>query len=71
MSKNLEYKERERQRKRESRWQASEARREKDWEIKNKGDIFCWKNHISENFVAAVRKWEMLAATTVKMRAMK
>ena len=42
MSTNLEYRERERQRKGESRRQASEeAKREN-----NKGDIFCWKNNM-------------------------
>ena len=45
MSSNLEYSARERQRKRESRLQASGAQREKgrqslEREIKNKGDIF-------------------------------
>ena len=48
MSTNLEYRERETQRKRERRREASEAQREKgrqkpktkEWEIKNKGDIF-------------------------------
>ena len=53
MSTNLEYIARERQRKRENGRQASEAQREKvkgdrdlEREIKNKGDIFCWKNNI-------------------------
>ena len=47
MSTNLEYRERERQRKSESGRQASEAQREKkgdrqlEREIKNKGVIFC------------------------------
>ena len=41
MSTNLEYRERERQRKGERRRQASEAKREN-----NKGDIFCWKNNM-------------------------
>ena len=45
MSTNLEYRAGERQRKRESRQQASEAQRDKghrhlEREIKNKGDIF-------------------------------
>ena len=40
MSTNLEYRERERKRKRESRQQASKAQQEKEWEIKDKGDIF-------------------------------
>ena len=44
----LEYRARERQRKRESGWQASEAQPEKELvrEIKNKGDIFWWKNNM-------------------------
>ena len=61
MSTNLEYRARERQRKRESRRQASEAQREKGRQgsrardKKNKGDIFLLeKQH--ENFVAAVTK---------------
>ena len=60
--------EQERQRKRETRQQASEAQREKGRERsrardKNTKEIFfCWKNNI-KNFVAAVRKREMLAAT--------
>ena len=70
MSTNLEYRARERQRKRESGRQASEAQREKgdrdlEREIKNKGDIFLLeKQH--ENFVAAVAKLEMLAATNAR-----
>ena len=51
MSTNLEYRA-ERQGKRESRRQASEAQREK----KNKGDIFFWLEEQHENFVAAVTK---------------
>ena len=50
MSTNLEYRERERQRKGESRRQASEAYREN-----NKGDIFLLEEQ-HENFVAAVTK---------------
>ena len=53
MSTNLEYRARERQSKRESGRQASEAQREKvkgdrdlEREIKNEGDIFCWKNNM-------------------------
>ena len=38
---------------------------ELEWEIKNKGNIFLLENG---NFVAALWKWEMLAATNVKMR---
>ena len=63
MSTDLEYTERETQRKRESRRQASEAQREKgrqrsrakEREIKNKGDIFLLEEQ-HENFVAAVTK---------------
>ena len=50
MSTNLEYRERERQRKGESRRQASEAHREN-----NKGDIFLLEEQ-HENFVAAGTK---------------
>ena len=51
MSTNLEYKERERQRKRDSKRQVSETHREKnvrelEREIKNKGDIFRYKNNM-------------------------
>ena len=56
MSTNLEYRERETQRKRESRQQASEAQREKEREIiKIKGDICLFKEQ-NENFVAVLRK---------------
>ena len=64
----MEYRERERQRKRESRRQASEAQREKERQRargrkkKEKGDIFLLEEQ-HENFVAAGRKWEMLATT--------
>ena len=34
-------------------------------EIKNKADIFLLEEH-HENFVAAVTKWEMLAATNAR-----
>ena len=51
MSTNLEYRGRERQRKRESRRQAIEAQREK----KQKGEI-CLSEEQHENFVAAVTK---------------
>ena len=34
-------------------------------EIKNKGDQWRWKDH--GNFIAVVWKWEMLAATKMKM----
>ena len=51
MSTNLEYRAREKQRKRESGWQASEAQQEKGRQglrardKKTEGDIFCWKNN--------------------------
>ena len=42
-----------------------------DWdlerEIKNKEDIFCWKNNMTI-FVAAVTKLEMLAATNARWK---
>ena len=69
MSTNLEY--RERQRKRESRRQASEAQREKRRQRskvrdkRNKGDIFLLKEQ-HENLVAALTKGEMLAATNAR-----
>ena len=71
MPTNLEYRAGERQRKRESRRQSSEAQREKERqqglerEIKNKGDIFLLEDQ-HENFVAAVTKWEILAATNAR-----
>ena len=41
--------------------------KELEWVIEDKGDEFLWeKKH--ENFIAAVKKWEMLAASKVKMR---
>ena len=60
MPTNLEYRARERQKKRESRRQASEAQREKgrqnlEREMKSKGDIFLLKEQ-HENFVAAMTK---------------
>ena len=39
--------------------------KELEKEMKNKGDEFCWKKH--EKFIVAVRKWEILAASEVKM----
>ena len=59
MSTNLEYRARQRQRKRGSGRQASEAQRDikgdrdLEREIKNKGDIFLLEEQ-QENFVAAV-----------------
>ena len=71
MSANLEYRAREIQRKRESGWQASKARREKERQRvsardkKQRTHFLVEEQH--ENFVAMVRKWEMLAVTKVKM----
>ena len=62
MSTNLEYRAGERQRKRESRRQASEAQREK-----SKGDIFLLEVQ-HENFVAAVTKLEMPAVTNAGLK---
>ena len=71
MSTNLEYGERERQRKRESRRQAIQAQREKGRHRsrarEKKGDIFLLEEQ-HENFVAAVTKWEMLAATNARWK---
>ena len=71
MSTNLEYREIEIQRKRESRWQASDAQRVKERQrarVRDKIQLrYFLVEEQHENFVAAVRKWEMLAATTVKM----
>ena len=68
MSTNVKYRARERQRKRESRRQASEVQREKigdrDLERKiKKGDMFLIEEQ-HEIFVVAVTKLEMLAATS-------
>ena len=70
MSTNLEYRAGERQRKRESRRQASEAQRKKghrgsEREIKTEDTFFLLEKQ-DENFVAAVTKWEMLAATKAR-----
>ena len=71
MPTNLEYRARERQRKRESRRQASEAQREKGRQRsrardkKTKEKFFLLKEQ-HENLVAAVTKWEMLAATSAR-----
>ena len=67
MSTNLEYRAGERQKKRESRRQASEDQREKGRQRsrardkKQRGHFLLEEQH--ENFVVAVTKWEMLAAT--------
>ena len=69
MSSNLEYRERERQTR--GRLQASEAQREKERrrasarDKKQRRRISLEKQH--ENFVAVVRKWEMLPVSKVKM----
>ena len=68
MSANLEYRARERERKRESRPQAAKLNEKKgDRDLqreikKNEGGIF-WLEELHENFAAAVTKWEMLAGT--------
>ena len=54
MPTNLEYRARERQRKRESKQHASRTQ----WQ-KKQGDIFSLEEQ-HENFVAMVTKWEML-----------
>ena len=40
--------------------------KELEWKIKNKGDEFRWNNSM-KIFLAAVRKWEMLATSRVKV----
>ena len=69
MSTNLEYRARERQRQRESRRQAREAQREK-WRQRSRARDKKQRKHLleeqHENFVAAVTKWEMLAATNAR-----
>ena len=70
MSRNLDYRAGERQRKRESRRQASEAQREKGRQRsrvrdKKNGDIYLLGEQ-HENFEVAVTKWEMLAAANAK-----
>ena len=73
MSTNLEYRAGERLRKRESGRHASEAQREKGRQRsrardkKTKETFFCWKNN-NENFVTAVTKWEMPAATNARRK---
>ena len=67
MPANLEYRERERKRKWEVGGRPAKVIEKKGWQrsrarVKNKGDIFLLGEH-HENFVAVVRKWEMLAAT--------
>ena len=70
MSTNLEYRESERQGKGESRRQAGEAQQEKERQrarardTKQRRRISLEEQH--ENFIPAVRKWEMLAASKVE-----
>ena len=63
MPRNLEYRARERQRKRESRRQASEAQRGKGRQRSSARDEKQRRHFLleeqHENFVAAVTKWEM------------
>jgi len=70
MSINLEYRTRERQRKRESGRRPAQLNEKKgdrdlEREIKNTGDIFLVEEQ-QENFVAVVTKREMLAATNAR-----
>ena len=70
MSTDLEYRARERQRKRGSRRQASEAQREKGRQRSRARDKKQRSHFLlevqNENFVAAVKKGEMLAATNAR-----
>ena len=70
MSTNFEHRTGERQRKKESRQQASEAQREKERQRSRARDKkqrrHFFKEEQHENFVAAVTKWEMLAATNAR-----
>ena len=68
---NLEYRAGERQRKRESRRQASEAQREKGRQRSRARDKkqrrpFFLLEEQHENFVATVTKWEMPVATNTR-----
>ena len=67
MSTDLEYRARERQRKscRPAKLNEKKGDRDLEREIKNKGDIFLLEEQ-HENFVTAVTKWEMLAATNAR-----
>ena len=64
MPTNLEYWAREKKKVggRPAKLNEKKGDRDLEWEIKNKGDIFLLEEQ-QENFVAAVTKWEMLAAT--------
>ena len=70
MSTDLEYRAREGQRKRESRRQASEAQREKGRQRSRARDEKQRSHFLlqeqNENFVATVKKGEMLAATNAR-----
>ena len=72
MSRNLEYKGGERQRKRESTYQASEAQQDKERQRATERDKTQRRHFILEEqheiFVAVVRKWEMLAASKVSQK---
>ena len=61
MSTNLEYRTREKEK------VGKKGDRDLDREIKNKEDIFLLEEQ-QENFVAAVTKWEMLAATNARWK---
>ena len=66
MSTNLEYREKEKVGDRSAKLnEKKKTDRELEREIKNKGDIFLLEEQHGK-FVAAVRKWEMLAFTKVK-----
>ena len=70
MSTNLEYRARERQRKKESGRQASEAQREKERQgfrarDKKPKETFFLLEEQHENFIVAVKR-EMLAATNAR-----
>ena len=70
MSTNLEYRAGERQRKRESRRQASEAQREKGRQRSRARDKKQRRHFLLEeqhqNFAAVVTKWELPAATNAR-----
>ena len=70
MSTNLEYRARERQRKRKKRGMPAKLKgkkgdRDLEREIKSKGDVFFLEEQQHENFVAAVT---MLAATNARRK---
>ena len=45
--------------------------KELEREINNNGDKFCWKKNMKKKKIAAVRRFEMLAATKLKWAAVK